>query len=89
VCERLRRALGGDTRAEVTDRMLIARPRHLRAVLDEYVTHYSLHRPHQALNLRPSHCDDITTAPTIDLSTARIRRHEVLGGLIHEYERAA
>ena len=27
-------------RAEVTDRMLIAGPRHLRAVLDEYVAHY-------------------------------------------------
>src|SRR5204862_4208682 len=26
-------------RAEVTDRMLIAGPRHLHAVLDEYVTH--------------------------------------------------
>jgi len=24
-----------------------------------------------------------------DLATARIRRHKVLGGLIHEYERAA
>ena len=28
-------------RAEVTDRMLIAGPRHLRAVLDEYVAHYN------------------------------------------------
>ncbi|HEY4854361.1 MAG TPA: integrase core domain-containing protein, partial [Streptosporangiaceae bacterium] len=27
-------------RAEVTDRMLIAGPRHLRAVLDEYIAHY-------------------------------------------------
>jgi len=24
-----------------------------------------------------------------DLATARIRRHKVLGGLIHEFERAA
>jgi putative transposase len=69
--------------------MLIAGPRHLRAVLDEYVAHYNLRRPHRALNLRPPHCDGITTAPIIDLATARIRRHEVLGGLIHEYERAA
>jgi transposase InsO family protein len=31
-------------RAEVTDRMLIAGPRHLHAVLDEYVAHYNQHR---------------------------------------------
>jgi len=34
-------------RAEVTDRMLIAGLRHLRLVLDEYVAHYSRHRPRQ------------------------------------------
>jgi hypothetical protein len=32
-------------RAEVTDRMLIAGPRHLRAVLDKYAAHYNHHRP--------------------------------------------
>ncbi len=76
-------------RAEVTDRMLIAGPRHLRAVLDEYVAHYNQHRPHRARNLRPPDSGEITTAPVTDLATARIRRHKVLGGLIHEYERAA
>jgi hypothetical protein len=29
------------------------------------------------------------TAPVADLAAARIRRREVLGGLIHEYEQAA
>ena len=38
-------------RAEVTDRMLIAGPRHLRAVMDEYVAHYNHHRPHRSRNL--------------------------------------
>jgi putative transposase len=75
-------------RSEVTDRMLIAGPRHLRAVLEEYAAHYNRHRPHRARNLRPPDCGDITTAPVADL-TARIRRRKVLGGLIHEYERAA
>jgi putative transposase len=32
-------------RAEVTDRMLITGPRHLRAVLDRYAIHYNCHRP--------------------------------------------
>jgi len=76
-------------RAEVTDRMLIAGPRHLRAVLEEYVAHYNQHRPHRARNLRPPDRDGSTTAPVTDLATARIRRHKVLGGLIHEYEQAA
>jgi putative transposase len=62
---------------------------HLRAVLEEYVAHYNQHRPHRARNLRPPDSGEITTAPVTDLATARIRRHKVLGGLIHEYERAA
>ena len=76
-------------RAEVTDRMLIAGPRHLRAVLDEYAAHDNHHRPHRARNLRPPDCDDITMATATDLAAARIRRRRVLGGLIHEYKRAA
>jgi len=76
-------------RAEVTDRILIVGPRHLRAVLGEYVTHYNRHRPHRARNLRPPDHDDSTTAPVADLAMARMRRREVLGGLIHEYEQAA
>jgi putative transposase len=76
-------------RSQVTDPMLIAGPRRLRAVLDEYAAHYNQHRPHRALNLRPPDCGDSVTAPVTDLATARIRRRKVLGGLIHEYERAA
>ena len=75
-------------RAEVTDRMLIAGPRHLCAVLHGYVTHYNQHRPHRARNLRPPDSDNIATAIT-DLTMARIRRRKVLGGLINEYQRAA
>ena len=69
--------------------MLIAGPRHLRAVLEEYVVHYNRHRPHRARKLRPPDCGDITMATTTDLAAARIRRRRVPGGLIHEYERAA
>jgi putative transposase len=75
-------------RAEVTDRMLIAGSRHLRAVLDEYTAHCNRHRPHRARNLRPPDRADITAAAATDLTTAKIWP-EVLGGLIHEYERAA
>jgi len=74
-------------RSEVTDRMLITGLRHLRAVLDEYVTHYNRHRPHRAQNLRPPDREDVVTDPVADLAAVRIRRCKVLGGLIHEYER--
>jgi transposase len=76
-------------RSEVTDRMLIAGPRDPRAVLEEYVAHYNRHRPHRGRNLRPPDSADSITVPVTDLATARIRRHKVFGGLIHEYERAA
>ena len=66
--------------------MLIAGQRHLRAVLDECVAHYNRHRPHRAMALRPPDDGD---NPVADLATARIRRHKVPGGLIHEYEQAA
>ena len=68
-------------RAEVTDWMLIAGPRHLRAVLDEYAAHYNQHRPHRARNPGPPDTDDIVTGPVTDLAVARIPRHDVLGGL--------
>lgn len=66
-------------RAEVTDRMLITGPRHLRTVLEEYTAHYNQHRPHRARNLRPPNHDSDTAASVADL-TARIECRNVLGG---------
>jgi putative transposase len=72
-------------RAELTDRMLIFRQRHLRVVLTEYVQHYNGRRPHRACELRPPR----PTHPVADLSYERIKRRPILGGLINEYERTA
>jgi putative transposase len=70
--------------------MLIAGPRHLRAILEEYAEHYNRHRPHRARNLRPPDRDGIVAVPVTGLAAAaRIQRRKVLGGLIHEYERVA
>lgn len=44
---------------------------------------------HRAGNLPPPDRDRIITVPVTGLATAWIRRREVLGGLIHEYEQAA
>src|SRR5438105_466148 len=49
-------------RAELTGQMLITGPRHLRAVLDRYATHYNHHRPHRPRNLRPPDCGKIAPA---------------------------
>ena len=69
--------------------MLITGSRHLRAVLDEFAAHLNGYRPHRARNLGPPDCDDITTIAITDLTTVEARRWKVMGGLIHEYERAA
>jgi putative transposase len=72
-------------RTEVTDRMLIFGERHLRSVLAGYARHYNGRRRHRSRALRPPRPDH----PIADLSRQRIRRQPVLGGLIHEYKRAA
>ena len=65
--------------------MLIFGERHLRSVLAEYARHYNGRRPHRGRQLRPPRPDH----PVADLSTERIKRRPVLGGLINEYERSA
>jgi putative transposase len=72
-------------RTELTDRILIFGERHLRTTLARYGAHYNGRRPHRALRLRPPRPDH----PALDLDHQRIRRRQVLGGLISEYERAA
>jgi putative transposase len=76
-------------RSEVTDQMLITGPRHLHAIMDRYAVHYNRHRPHRSLNLRPPGSAENAPAAITDLTTAKIRRRGVLGGLINEYEQAA
>jgi putative transposase len=51
-------------------------------------THYNEHRPHRALKLTPPDGGKgVATDQTFDVST--VHRHDLLGGLIHEYRQAA
>ncbi|MDQ2911188.1 MAG: transposase [Actinomycetota bacterium] len=81
VAERFVRA----SRAECLDWLLILNRRHLERVLRTYVQHYNRERPHRALGLRPP---DPGAVPTRS-SPGEIGRHDKLGGLLHEYYRAA
>jgi putative transposase len=78
----------GTVRRECLDRLLIVNRRHLERVLPVYIRHYNEHRPHRSLNQRPPHHEP---PPGSDTLTAldRVRRRDVLGGLIHEYKAAA
>jgi putative transposase len=72
-------------RTECLDWLLILNRRHLERVLRLYVHHYNRERPHRALALRPPEHGERSEGPPV----GEIRRRERLGGLIHEYYRAA
>jgi transposase InsO family protein len=72
-------------RAECLDWLLILGRRHLESVLRLYTTHYNRERPHRALALHPPQPGPAITRP----NTGRIERSDLIGGLIHEYRRAA
>ena len=80
----------GSVRRECLDRILIFNRRQLERVLTVYVRHYNEQRPHRALDLQ---APDPRTIPPAQRgpvgSPTAIRRQDLLGGLIHEYEAAA
>jgi len=60
----------------------------LQRVLTSYVEHYNGARPHRGIGLDvpvPAPVTTVTTLPVVK----RVERVDVLGGLIHEYRRAA
>lgn len=81
----------GSVRRECLDRLLIIGRRHLQHVLETYVQHYNGHRPDRALGQRPP----LRTLPSDEQCVTDVtdigglRRKDVLGGLVHEYQLAA
>jgi len=72
-------------RGECLDCLLILGRRHLERVLRIYLAHYNNERPHRGLALRPPESSDAAGQP----AAGAIERRDRLGGLIHEYHRAA
>jgi putative transposase len=78
----------GTVRRECLDHLLIVGRQQLVRVLRRYVEHYNQRRPQRSLAHAtpvPSERAEARSAPNI----GRLRRCDVLGGLIHEYEYAA
>jgi len=81
ICERFL----GSVRRECLDHIIILGEAHLRSVLAEYVAYFNAGRPHQGIAQRvPSPRPDDVCG-----SGASIVATPVLGGLHHEYRRAA
>src|SRR6266508_6542895 len=75
----------GTVRRECLDHLLIVGRQHLVGVLRGYIEHYNQRRPHRSLGHgtpMPSVASDAASAPAV----RQLRRRDVLGGLIHEYE---
>jgi putative transposase len=86
-------------RSECLDHILVLNARHLERLLRHYVEHYNHHRPHQGILQQIPVVESgrrlAAVPPTIPTQghdghfPARIVRRDRLGGLIHEYQRAA
>jgi putative transposase len=78
----------GSVRRDCLDWLLISSRRQLERVLRVYVDHYNTHRPHRALGLTapiPGPRPRLVGSNPPD----HLHRRDRLGGLIHEYARAA
>jgi putative transposase len=78
----------GTVRAECLDWTLVWNDRQLYRVLIGYLRHYNTFRPHRSLDLQPPRPTRLTPLDPGGRESS-VQRVDVLGGLIHEYRRAA
>ena len=76
-------------RTECLDWTLVWNERQLHRVLTEYLRHYNTVRPHRSLDLQPPRPAPRLTLVEPGAAESPVQRVDVLGGLIHEYRRAA
>jgi putative transposase len=75
----------GTARREGLDWLRITGERHLRRVLGDFAEHDNTARPHHARGLQPP----VGPPAQPPGGTGAVRRRHRLGGLLHEYRRAA
>jgi putative transposase len=80
ICERLL----GSVRRECLDHIMIVSEAHLRRVLKEYVVYFNRSRPHQGIDQRVPDPENTSGG-----NSGKVVSFPVLGGLHHEYRRAA
>jgi transposase InsO family protein len=71
-------------RTECLDWLLIVSRRHLEQVLRIYIRHYNREHPHRGLALQPPQA-----RASAQLQDGDVQRRDRLGGLLHDYYRAA
>jgi putative transposase len=76
-------------RSECLDWTLVWNERQLSRVLAKYLRHYNTVRPHRSLDLKPPRPASRLTLVEPGTVESSVQRVDVLGGLIHEYRRAA
>ena len=83
ICERFT----GSLRRECLDHMVIFNERHLHTIIKEYILYFNQARPHQGIGQHPPEPTYLhsTDAP----GPLKMTVHPVLGGLHHNYRRAA
>ena len=73
----------GTVRRECLDHLLTVSRRQIESVLADYVRHYNRARPHRGLHL------EVPEPRSGPQHLGTVHRRDVLGGIVHEYERAA
>jgi transposase InsO family protein len=76
-------------RSDCLDWTLVWNQRQLHRVLTEYLRHYNTVRPRRGLDLQPPRPVARLTLVESGTVESSVQRVDILGGLIHEYRRAA
>ena len=83
VCERFLRSV----RQECLDHLLILQERQLQRVLNAYVAYFNQARPHQGIGQQIP--QQLRSVPCAQGAGNKVIAHPILGGLHHDYRRAA